>query len=159
MIQPERVPGLIADLAPYLALVCESQVIDFSTRAQYGVWIKFRLQNPESLIGFANGQRFHLMLIAIGDDDMPAALEGKERLPYKLSQLAGMLCSQEEFRHWVTQTYGEPCHNKDEAAAWVRAACGVESRSHLDTDSVAGDTWRGIMRSYDEHKQQQEGGA
>jgi len=70
-----------------------------------------------------------------------------------------MLCADEQFRHWVTQTYGEPCHDKDQAAQWLREACGVESRSFLDSVDTAGETFRGIMKAYDEWKQQQEGGA
>ena len=153
MIQPEEVPGHLEDLKPYVSLVCEAQVLDFNARAGYGPWIKFRFQNPETLAGFATGQRFHLLLIAIGDDDMPATANPQDRKPYKLSQISGMLCSQDDFRQWVTQTYGEVCHNKDEAADWVRKACNVESRSLLDVDETAATTFRAIMAAFDAWKQ------
>ena len=159
MIPPEQVPGHLTDLGPYLSLVCEAQVLDFSVRAGYGPWLKLRVENPESLVGLATGQRFHLLLVAIGDDEMPAAANPQDRKPYKLSQLAGMLCADEQFRHWVTQQYGEHCHDKYQAARWLREACGVESRSFLDSVDSAGDTFRDIMRGFDEWKQQQEGGA
>ena len=156
MIPPESVAGHLADLAPYMSLVAECQVLDFSTRAQYGPWIKIRLAEPGMLQGLEAGQRFHLMLIKIGDDEMPAALEGKERKPYKLSQLAGLLCNEEQFRHWVTREYGDACPDYDTAAQWLRESCGVESRAYLDSNETAAEIFRGIMADYDAYKQEQE---
>jgi hypothetical protein len=141
-----------------MALVCECQLIDFSGRAGYGPWLKVRVENPESLVGFAAGQRFHLLLVAIGDDDVPATANPEARKPYKLSQLAGMMCADAEFRAFIGATYGEPCHDKDDAAQWVREACGVESRSFLDSNQEAGETFKTILQSFDEWKQQREGG-
>ena len=156
MIQPEEVAGHLEDLKPYMT-VCEVQVIDFSRLAAYGPWLKTRIDDGELLRDLKTGQRFVMMLIKLGDDEMPAALEGKTRLPYKLSQISGMLCSQDDFRQWVTQTYGATCHNKDEAAQWVREACGVESRSQLDTDEISAGVFRGIMAAFDAWKQGQGG--
>ena len=84
---------------------------------------------------------------------MPAALEGKERKPYKASQLAGMMCADEQFRHWITQTYGTVCHDKDQAAQFIREACGVASRSLLDSDPVSAEIFQNILKSYDDYKQ------
>ena len=156
MIAPEQVPGHIADLAPYMALACECQVIDFSTRAQYGPWLKTRIDDGALLKGMEQGQRFVMMLVKLGDDDMPAAGEGKERKPYKLSQLAGMLCADPQFWAFIKDSYGEACPDKDTAAQWVREACGVESRSFLDSVEASGTTFRGIMESFDSWKQAHE---
>lgn len=152
MIQPERVPGLIADLAPYVAVACECQVIDFSKRAGYGPYLKTRMPDAELLNGFESGQRYHMLLIRIMEDDMPATANPEDRKPYKTSQLAGMMCADEQFRHFITATYGEVCHNKDQAAEWVRQACGVESRSLLDVDETAAQTFRVILQAFDEWK-------
>ena len=154
MISPEEVAGHLVDLAPYMSLVAECQVLDFSIRAQYGPWLKIRVAEPGMLQGLEAGQRFHLMMIAIGSDEMPAALNPEDRKPMKLSQIAGYLCTQEEFRLWVTETYGEPCHDKDEAAQWLREATGVESRAYLDSNEAAAEIFRDIIREYDRYKQQ-----
>ena len=153
MIHPEQVPGRITELAPYMTLCCEVQLLDYSRQAQYGPWLKTRVADGELLRGLKTGQRFVMMLVKLGDDDMPAAAEGKERLPYKTSQKAGYLCSEEQFRHFVTATYGEPCHNKDQAAEWVRQACGVPSRSLLDSDETAAATFNRIVKEYDAWRQ------
>jgi len=154
MSPEEQVPELIEALKPYVSQVAEVQLLDYSARAQYGPWAKFRYLNADSLKGYEQGQRFHLILIAITEAEMPAALEGKERKPYRLSQLAGMLCNEEDFRRWVTETYGEPCHDKDEAAQWLREATGVESRAYLDSNEAAAEIFRDIVREYDLYKQQ-----
>lgn len=156
MIPPEQVPLHLNDLAPYFAVAGECQVIDFSRRNYYGAWIKLRVEHIEQLSGFESGQRYQLLMVKLEDDEMPSSNEQKQ---YKLSQKAGYLCTQEEFRHWVTQEYGIPCHDKDEAAQWLREACGVESRSFLDSVDAAGETFRSIMKAFDDWKQQQGGGA
>lgn len=153
MIHPERVPGLLADLAPYLSLICEGQVLDFSTRAQYGAWFKMRVPEPGLLRGMKANQRYHLLLIRVMEDEMPATPDPEKRRPYRTSQLAGFLCSQEDFRHFITQTYGQACHNADAAAQWVREACNVPSRSLLDSDETAAETFKRIAKAYDEWKQ------
>ena len=154
MIAPERVPGLISDLSPYLSLVCEAQVLDFSRRAHYGPWVKFRVPEPGLLQGMEAGQRFHVLLIRVMEDEMPATANPEDRRPYKVSQLAGMMCADSQFRAFITATYGEVCHNKDQAAEWVRGACNVASRSLLDTDETAAETFRGILKAFDEWKKE-----
>lgn len=158
MIQPEQVPSRIEDLRPFMAVCCEVQVIDFSRLAHYGPWLKTRVEDGEQLRGMEQGQRFVMMLVKLGDDDMPASQDPEKRHPYKTSQKAGMFCADEQFRHFITATYGEPCHNKDQAAEWVRAACGVESRSLLDVDEKAAATFNRILAEFDAYKQQVEGG-
>ena len=155
MIDPERVPGMLSDLAPFFTVAGECQVIDYSRRTYYGPWVKLRVEHAEQLEGFQTGQRYQLLMVKIMEDDMPTS---NERVPYKLSQKAGMFCSQEDFRHFITATYGEPCHNKDQAAEWVRAACNIPSRSLLDTDEAAAGTFNRILAEFDGWKQQAGGG-
>lgn len=147
MIPPERVADYLSELGPYFAVACEAQVIDFSRRTHYGPWIKVRVEHIEQLAGVEQGQRYQLLMVRLGDDEMPASNEHK---PYRLSQKAAMLCSQPEFWAWITEEYGDPCVDKDAAANWVRQACGVESRSMLDTNQVAAEIFWNIMRQYDE---------
>ena len=156
MTTPGRAHELIDALRPYVSQVAEVQLLDFSTRAQYGPWIKVRFPSPADLAGYKTGQRFHMILVEITEDDMPAAGEGKERKPYKLSQLAGMLCADPQFWAFIKDSYGEACPDKDTAAQWVREACGVESRSFLDSVEASGTTFRGIMESFDSWKQAHE---
>lgn len=48
-----------------------------------------------------------------------------------LAQLAGALSNNTNFQRWCGAA------DADEAAAWIRAACGVTSRSELDTNPEA----------------------
>lgn len=58
------------------------------------------------------------------------------------SQQAGIRCNEERF--W------EYCDAQDaeDAAAYVRAKCNVQSRSELDRDIAAGDRWDRLEGSY-----------
>lgn len=150
MIRPEDVPQTIRELEPYFKVVGEVQVIDFSVKAPYGPWAKFRVDDIDSLDGFEPGQRYHIMLVQIGDMEMPAAADPESRKAYKLSQISGMLCVQPEFWQWISEAYDHATANKDEAAAWLRSVCNVESRSLFDSDQVAGETFRKLMAEYDE---------
>lgn len=155
MIQPEEVASHLSDLAPYFTVACEAQVIDFSRRTHYGPWVKLRVPETGILEGMQSGQRYTLLMVRIGDDEMPVSNEHK---PYRLSQIAGMLCSQEDFRAWIKHAYGEDIPDKDAAAQWVRESCGVESRAYLDSVESAAEIFRNIMNDYDTWKQQREGG-
>lgn len=152
MLAPERVAGHLADLAPYLAVVCEAQIIDFSRRAGYGPYVKLRVPDPGLLNGMEAGQRYHLMLVKIMEDEMPATPNPEDRKPYKASQMAGAFCVDKEFWRWIKHVYGDDIQDKDGAAKWVRQACAVESRSMLDTNDAAAEIWRDIVRDFDQWK-------
>lgn len=152
MTAPEKAARLLQELAQYLN-VTEAQVIDFSVRARYGAWLKLRVESDTVLDGLKPGERFYMMLVKVMEDDMPATANPADRKAYKCSQLAGMLCNQPDFWQWITEAYETPCSNKDEAAAWLREVCNVESRSLFDTDEVAGETFRKFMKEFDDWKQ------
>lgn len=151
MTAPERVPALLQELSQYLN-VTEVQVIDYSLRARYGCWLKVRVDDDGLLDGLKPGERFYMMLVKLGDDEMPATANPEDRKSYKLSQIAGMLCATPEYWQWITEAYDSQITSKDEAAAWLRSVCNVESRSLFDTDDVAGETFRKLMNEFDEWK-------
>lgn len=151
MTAPERVPALLQELGKYL-LVTEAQVIDFSVRARYGKWAKFRIDNDALFDGLKPGERFYLITVKVMEDEMPATPNPEDRKPFKLSQLAGMFCNDKEFWQWITEAYDSQITSKDEAALWLRSVCNVESRSLFDSDTVAGETFRRLMNEYDEWK-------
>lgn len=62
----------------------------------------------------------------------------KERRPFlslPRSQQAALACDSPQFRHWLR------ADGKEDAAQWVRTACGVKSRSELDHDQRAAAAW------------------
>lgn len=164
MINPEDVPQILAELRPYLSEICEVSLADWQWNPNSGAWVKFRLPDESHLQVYSGkdragrtqkfGQRYHMMLIEVNDDELPMQVEPQnpEPKPMKLSQLAGVMGTQELFRKWVTETYGEPCNNPDEAAQFIREACGIESRSMLDSNNTAGETFRSMLREFDDWK-------
>ena len=87
---------------------------------------------------------------------MPAAADPEKRKPYRTSQQAGYLCNQPEFWGFVKHTSGEPCNDASEAATWLREMCGVESRSFLDSNPDAAETFKRIDQEYQDWKQAHE---
>jgi hypothetical protein len=60
-----------------------------------------------------------------------------------LAQKAALLCGDEDFRKFLSDALphsGVP-QDADEAAAFVRELCQVESRSEFDSDPEAGQRW------------------
>jgi hypothetical protein len=50
----------------------------------------------------------------------------------ELAKLAGLWSGEQAFWDWIAIIQENPCHCADDAAAFIRAVCGVESRALLD---------------------------
>lgn len=55
----------------------------------------------------------------------------------ELAKLAGMWSNEQAFWDWVESIQANPCHGAEDAAAFIRAVCGVDSRAQLDHDAAA----------------------
>ncbi|MBR7961228.1 hypothetical protein [Burkholderia stagnalis] len=53
-----------------------------------------------------------------------------------LAKLAGLWANEPAFLEWMNAT-GQPANTPDDAAEFIRARCGVESRAYLDHDPRA----------------------
>lgn len=62
-----------------------------------------------------------------------------------LVRLAGILPRQPEFRAWLAEAAHQPI-TADDAAEFIRIACGVDSRRELDTNGGAADRFHTIVR-------------
>ncbi|MFM0638062.1 hypothetical protein PQQ63_15275 [Paraburkholderia metrosideri] len=62
-------------------------------------------------------------------------------------QLAGMLPRDPQFREWVSQYTVPPSEvTVDEAAEFIRIACGVDSRRQLTENAGAADAFHNFIR-------------
>lgn len=158
---PDEVAETLEELRPYFATIVEAQLKDYGESANAGCWVSFRVPMPEDLEPFRGqdrsgrnartGKRYTLMLIEINDQEEHVQ-QPTERKPMKLSQIAGALCNDPNFRAWAEQTYGEPFPDAESAAQLIRQVCGVESRAHLDTIPEAAELFRQILSEYDAAK-------
>jgi hypothetical protein len=74
--------------------------------------------------------------------------EGQERKGGKLAQRAGIICNEGSFRVFAKESkLGSPS-NSAEAAAMLRAQCGVESRAELDHNNEAARKFTDLEASY-----------
>jgi hypothetical protein len=55
----------------------------------------------------------------------------------ELAKLAGMWSNEQAFWDWVALIQENPCHGPQDAAGFIRAVCGVNSRALLDHDAAA----------------------
>jgi hypothetical protein len=139
----------------------EAQLKDYGESANAGCWVSFRLPMPEDLEPFRGqdrsgrnartGKRYTLMLIEINDQEEHMQAETQEK-PRKLSQIAGALCNDPNFRAWACSTYGEPFPDAESAAQLIRDTCGVESRAMLDNNEAAAKVFRELLEDYDKAK-------
>jgi hypothetical protein len=53
------------------------------------------------------------------------------------AKLAGMWCTDLDFREWANSLYAQKVHNDVEAAELIRDECGIKSRVELDHDAGA----------------------
>lgn len=162
MIQPEEIAGTLDELRPYFTTIVEAQLKDYGESANAGCWVSFRVPEPEDLEPFRGqdrsgrnartGKRYTLMLIELNDQEEHMQADNPEMKPRKLSQIAGALCNDPNFRAWAAEKYGDPMPDAEAAAGMVRAMCGIESRRELDADEGAATVFRAMMADYDKEK-------
>lgn len=165
MLNPEQVPGAVDELRPYLTECCEISLADWQDNPNSGAWVKFRLPDETHLEIYRGknragrtqkfGQRYTMMLIEIDDDETPVnherrmQMENPDKKPMELPQLAGYLCTLPDFHKWIVETTGEPCPDKEAAAAFVRSLCGILSRRDLGTNEAAAEIFRTLAHDFD----------
>lgn len=93
---------------------------------------------------FVRTDSFMVALVELDDDNAPVEPKVRERVekagkprepqPQKLAAVAGMLCNNPDFWSWINTETDGGIMNGEEAAVWMRAMLGIESRRQLDTD-------------------------
>ena len=88
------------------------------------------------------GQRYHMVLVEIGDDELPIP-KPEQPKGGLLAKWAGMMCNDPEFWAWLcecNQECGEPpsTFNEEDARQSILQTCGIKSRRMLDHDTKAG---------------------
>jgi hypothetical protein len=90
------------------------------------------------------GQRFMAVLVEIGPDEKPVALG--------LSQRAAMMCKSMGFWQFVETKAGYAREGEqareEHATQFLRAFCGIDSRSELDTNGRAASMYQILLSEY-----------
>jgi hypothetical protein len=153
-----------ADLARNQAISLEAKK-DALAQRQSGDWkISFTVQGADMdarLTKAAMGTRFAMVLVEIGDDELPVQKEapaqprqatgsqsppdGARRMDWRDVQpaaQAGIRCEEPIFVAFLKEQYEIAWGNIPDAAALVRWICGVKSRSELGTNHKARVLWK-----------------
>lgn len=72
------------------------------------------------------GQRFVAVLVELDDQDQPVKQEPKP------SQLAYLLCKDEQFWHWCNERSFDKIDGESGARSWMLELLGINSRSEID---------------------------
>jgi len=139
----------IASLATANAISLEVKK-DGLTQRQSGDW-QLRLtigaiDMDQRITSAPMGTRFACVLVEINDDESPVNHQARERDKWRdlgPAKQAGIRCKEPTFWAWLNEECGYPIANEADAAAAVRAICGVESRSDFSKPgfTVARQTW------------------
>ncbi|TPL40633.1 hypothetical protein [Mesorhizobium sp. B2-4-6] len=78
-------------------------------------------------------------------EDPPAK---PERKGGRLAAIAGTICGEGAFWKFIAEKYGTRVDGKDGAATWLRAQCGIASRTDLDHEPLKAENFREIEKSY-----------
>lgn len=85
------------------------------------------------------------------EDHRQPETDAPNKPPRSLAQIAGILCNSGAFQAFIQENSDGWDHRptSDEAATWLRANCGVNSRTELNSNDVAAQRFRKIRADYD----------
>lgn len=163
----------IADEARANAINCE--MVKYAYRqSKDGVVVSFVVhpdEVPAALSTSRIGARYVVVLVQVGDDELPIKQPAKERTrtppvsPQATASLetekprrdwrdvqpaaqAGIRCAEPMFQAFLRETRPDDWHESRDAAACVRLICGVESRVELGTKHAARVIWHQIDTAF-----------
>lgn len=166
----------LGTIARQSALHCEAKKHAYR-QTQDGVVISFVLhpqEVPDGLATAALGTRYQLVVVEIGEDELPVTGEapGPSTLAADFrtdasasrrgepvsrpkqawndmapSKQAGVLCGDPLFWKFIRER-GVDVHNAESAAGYVRARCFILSRGELNTNAQAEGYWRVLVSQF-----------
>lgn len=79
------------------------------------------------------GQRFQVVFVEVGDDELPVEQEKR------LSQQAALLCKDPAFRRFAAERSISVIETEEDCAQWMYSGANITSRKQFDTDKRAAD--------------------
>lgn len=103
---------------------------------------------PEALFRDFVGARYQVVMVRVGDDERPLNRDNFS----EIVKLAGMLPRNPEFRHWLSSLGHIFDDDEDEAVAWIKEQCQIQSRRELNTKQPAAAKLRQINQEFQSWK-------
>jgi hypothetical protein len=98
---------------------------------------------PEELLRDFVGARYMVAMARVNDDE--TAIPYKNRV-----KEAGMRCREIQFQEFLKQRYGLDDKSEKIATDFVYEFCNVKSRTELNGNKEAQDSWDSLLKEYDE---------
>lgn len=94
------------------------------------------------------GQRFMAVLVEIDENEQPVKQEPKP------SQLAYLLCNDQQFWHWAGERSFDTIGSEAAAKNWMLELLGINSRSEIDSSPAVRDRFqRLVVQPFNSYRQ------
>jgi hypothetical protein len=115
------------------------------------VWCAIALLDPKAAEAARNAQGAQAPVLPKSTPPLVNTREKREFKSLPLSQQAALACDREAFRRFLSETWPEgSIETAADAAQYVRDYCRVKSRSHLESDGLAGDAWITLYQDFED---------
>lgn len=108
---------------------------------------------PDDLMRDFVGSRYQVVMVRLGDTDQPLSREGEFPGDHAV-KLAGIVCRDSDFWAYILTAHQDEVTGEKQAAQWLCAYLGIESRKELKTDADARNLFNQLKRSFDLWKAQ-----
>lgn len=108
---------------------------------------------PEALLRDFVGARYQIVMVRLDDNDQPMQRPQRTQVRnHTLSNKAAILCKDTNFQKFLVESGLAWDVSERAAASFIKETCSVESRSQLDSNDEAAETFKQIAKEFDEWK-------
>lgn len=104
---------------------------------------------PEPLLRDFVGARYQIVMVRLDDADQPMKRPQRNQ---SMSNKAAILCKDSDFQRFLVESGLAWDISEKAAASFVKDTCAIDSRSELDTNAEAAETFKQIAKEFDEWK-------
>jgi len=104
---------------------------------------------PEALLRDFVGARYQTVMVRVDANEQPYKRPQRE---HTVSNRAAILCKDQLFQKFLVESGLAWDMSERAAEAFVKETCAIDSRSKLDSDAEAKNTFEEIVKEYEEWK-------
>jgi hypothetical protein len=104
---------------------------------------------PEAMLRDFVGARYQTVMVRIDENEQPYKRKDK---PKTTSNLAAIICKESDFQKYLVECGLAWDMSEKAADAFIKETCCVSSKSQLDTDKEAEETFQQIIGEFKEWK-------
>jgi len=102
-------------------------------------------QIPEEILRDFVGARYVVAMVRVNDDETPTPYNNRVKK-------AGMICKDKQFHDFLNQRYEMGNADERKATEFIYEMCGISSRTQLNGNGDAQESFDQLMKEYDDWK-------